>query len=114
MLRWSGEAFGYEIDVKAVAEPAVDSGVPGGELLLGMVDVFLLGAEAEREHSRTRLLDRLGPEAFVDAAAVFGNFEMMNRIAEGTGIPIARQEIDRESEMMSALGLNQTLKSQRR
>jgi hypothetical protein len=33
-------------------------------------------------------LERIGPEAFVDAVAVASNFERMVRIADGTGIPL--------------------------
>ena len=58
------------------------------------------------------MLDELGPEAFFDSATVYGNFEMMNRIAEGTGIAIAPQWIDRHAGMMQALGLYDILKSQ--
>ena len=38
--------------------------------------------------SRQRILERLGPEALVDAAAVASNFERMVRIADSTGIPL--------------------------
>ena len=38
--------------------------------------------------ARTRVLDELGPEALVDAAAVASNFERMVRIADATGIPL--------------------------
>ena len=48
-------------------------------------------------------------EGFVDAAAVFANFEMMNRVAEGTGIPVPRQAIEQEAEMMGVLGLYEML-----
>lgn len=35
--------------------------------------------------SRTRLIEAIGEAAMVDAAAVVANFEMMTRLAEGTG-----------------------------
>jgi len=56
------------------------------------------------------IIGQLGAEALVDAAAVFGNFQMMNRVAEGTGIPIPQQAIDRESELVSRLGLLEIMK----
>jgi hypothetical protein len=46
------------------------------------------GDEASRAAARQGLLDALGPEALVDAAAVVGNFERMTRIADATGIPL--------------------------
>lgn len=112
MLSSSSEAYGYGLDIAAVADPEVPSGVPGGGHLIAMVDAFLLGATTDQVKARRNLVEELGPAAFVDAAAVFGNFEMMNRIAEGTGIPIARQAIEREAETMRALGLHEILKSQ--
>ena len=38
--------------------------------------------------SRQRILEELGPEMLVDAAAVVSNFERMVRIADSTGIPL--------------------------
>ncbi len=38
--------------------------------------------------SRKRILEEMGPEALVDAAAVVSNFERMVRIADSTGIPL--------------------------
>lgn len=80
--------------------------------MLDLVDVFFSGTKPEQAAAREALLDVLGPEAFFDAATVFGNFEMMNRVAEGTGIPVPPQAVDRESEMMKILGLYDILKSQ--
>jgi hypothetical protein len=37
---------------------------------------------------------------------------MMNRVAEGTGITVAPQVLEREAEMMKTLGLRDTMKSQ--
>jgi hypothetical protein len=37
---------------------------------------------------------------------------MMNRAAEGTGITLPPQVLEREAEMMKTLGLEDTLKSQ--
>lgn len=103
-LRWSGEELGYTIDITGVADTRVDVGVPAGRSLMGLVDAFLLGS-GRVEEARRALIDEAGDEAFVDAAAVFANFEMMNRVAEGTGIPVPPQAVERESEMMNELGL---------
>ena len=55
-------------------------------------------------------MDELGPESLVDAASVLGNFEMMNRVAEGTGIPIPSQGIERMRSEIELLGLDQIMK----
>ncbi len=114
MLRWSAEAYGYRLDLRAVADPSIHAGVPGARALVGLVDANLLGDESAREKARHEAIDELGAEGFVDAAAVIGNFEMMNRVAEGTGIPIAPQALEREAEMMQTLGLYDLLKSHHR
>jgi hypothetical protein len=110
-LRWSGEVLQYDINIAGVADRSVDLGVPGGSALLALVDAFAGDDAAALEEARTAVREALGDEAFVDAAAVFGNFEMMNRVAEGVGLPIAPQAIEREAEMMKILGLYDLMKS---
>jgi len=111
-LRWSGEIHGYDIRIEGIADPSLDVGVPGGLALVDLVDSMVERDDSARRRAREVVLDQLGPESLVDAAAVFGNFEMMNRVAEGTGIPLPPQTLEREPEMMKTLGLYDSLKSQ--
>ncbi len=111
-LRWSGEVIGYDINIAGLVDDSVDIGVPGGWELIRLVDAFVSGTDSDRESARQAVLDALGPESLFDSATVFGNFEMMNRVAEGTGIPVPPQAVEREAEMMKALGLYDILKSQ--
>lgn len=111
-LRWSGELHGYDIRIEGIADPAVDVGVPGGLALVGLVDSMVDGDVFASRQARATVSEQLGAESLVDAAAVFGNFEMMNRVAEGTGIPLPPQAVERQAEMMQALGLYDILKSQ--
>lgn len=111
-LRWSGEVNGYDIDIAGLVDHSVDIGVPGGRELIRLVDAFVSGTESDQESARLGVLDTLGPESFFDSATVFGNFEMMNRVAEATGIAIPPQAVERESDMMKALGLYDILKGQ--
>jgi len=110
MLRESAIAYGYEVDLAAISDTSIPIGIPGGNLLLRLVDVLHGVSDQALHEVRSALIDRLGPEALVDAAAVFGNFQMMNRVAEGTGIPIPQQSIDRESDMVTKLGLLDLMK----
>lgn len=105
MLRASSLAFDYPLDIRGFVDPSVDLGIPGADVLLRLVDSVL--AETEPLTGvHTDIIDRLGPESLLDAAAVFGNFEMMNRVAEGTGIPIAKQRIDRNADVIETLGIS--------
>ena len=111
-LRWSGQVNGYGIDIAGLVELSTPVGVPGGAELIRLVDVFFEDSEEEKPVARQAVIDALGPESFFDAATVLGNFEMMNRVAEGTGIPIPPQAVDREAQLMKILGLYDILKSQ--
>ncbi|HIE22254.1 MAG TPA: hypothetical protein EYP73_06625 [Acidimicrobiia bacterium] len=113
-LRWSGEHLGYPVQVEALANPTVDVGVPGGRQLIALVDAFFDPSGVDWEIARHGVLETLGDEAFVDAAAVFGNFEMMNRVAEGTGIPVPPQAVEREKQLVEVLGLYDILKRRHR
>jgi hypothetical protein len=104
MLRASSSAFEYDVDLDALRDPAIPTGVPGGNLLLRLVDAALVGTEPlHRVHEE--IIAELGPEALVDAASVLGNFEMMNRVAEVSGIPIPQQGIDRNRDLIDRLDL---------
>jgi hypothetical protein len=106
MLRGSSIAFGYDLDILAIVDDRVDSGVPGGHAILSFVDAVMTGNESDQESARSAILDEIGPESLVDAAGVFANFQMMNRVAEGTGIPVPAAAIEREARMVEVLGLN--------
>lgn len=64
------------------------SGVAHEEVLLAFTEAMVGDNEEALAMARTRLLEELGPEELVDAAAVASNFERMVRIADSTGIPL--------------------------
>ncbi len=76
---------------------AAASGVGHAEALLGFADALVGRDEDVLERARARLLDEVGSEGLVDAAAVASNFERMVRIADSTGIPL-----DGPLDLMSA------------
>jgi hypothetical protein len=84
----SSEVSGAEVDVRAVTDASVASGVAHGERLLAFADALVGGDDAALEREREALRAVLGAEGLVDAAAVASNFERMVRIADGTGIPL--------------------------
>ena len=78
------------MDVSAVTDDAAaaTSGIPHAAELLAFSEAAVRGGEAALAQARQALLDTVGAEGLVDAAAVVGNFERMTRIADATGIPL--------------------------
>ena len=106
--------MGMDLDIRAIGDPTVPLGVPGGNVLLRLVDACLVGDEDARTVARDAVREELGDHGLAHAAGVFGNFQMMNRIAEGTGIPLPRQRIEDNRELIHRIGLDRMLKSQHR
>ena len=111
MLSWSAEHLGYDLDIRSIGDPSFACGVPGGNALLGLVDAVLTGTP-DRTDAQAEVRTQLGDGGLAHAAGVFGNFQMMNRIAEGTGIPIPKQRIDASMSQIEAVGLQRMIKSQ--
>jgi len=110
MLRESATAYGYDFDVAVIADTSTTVGIPGGNHLLLLVDILHGESDADLSDVHISIINQLGSEALVDAAAVFGNFQMMNRVAEASGVAIARQAMRRESEIVTKLDLLRILK----
>lgn len=82
MLSWSGKAHGVTVDL-----PTLTVGVDHADVLLEFARVATspAGDDDELVRVRTALVEAMGEAVMVDAAAVVANFEMMTRLAEGTG-----------------------------
>jgi hypothetical protein len=91
--------------VALVAGGAGDGGVPHGAALAAFAEAALRGDDLALAAARAALLAAAGPEALVDAAAVIANFEMMDRIADATGIPLDGIVSASSGGLRSALGL---------
>lgn len=111
MLRASASAFEYGLDIRGLTDSAIDTGVPGSRQLIDLVDAVLGVSATSPVDARQAVIDTLDEASLLDAASVFGNFEMMNRIAEGSGIPIPAQAIERHSETISQLNVGHFDKS---
>ena len=111
MLSSSAIAYDYELNIAAIKDPSIRTGVPGGTQLLHFVDALIARASDDVARAQAAIIDRLNPESLVDAAAVFGNFEMMNRVAEGSGIAVPPQAIERMNGTFNELGMINLLKS---
>ena len=88
MLRASTRHRDYEADLRAIGHAGVDSGVPHSAELVEFSEA-LLGTDLTRlGAARQKLAAAMGDAAVSDAAAVAGNFQMMDRIANGCGIAL--------------------------
>ena len=81
--------------MRALADPAIESGVPNGRALLAFASAAVAGAaggvgddDARLPRAREALRAELGDAGVADAAAVASNFERMVRIADSTGIEL--------------------------
>jgi hypothetical protein len=90
LLRASGKVTrnAFNMHVITAGGTSTPSGVPRGETLVAFAEAVVGEDESALIMARQRVLDELGPEALVDAAAVAANFERMVRIADSTGIPL--------------------------
>jgi|SRR6056297_1552156 len=88
MLRASAHEAGDDVDLRAITDRADDPGIPAGRELLAFATAVVGDHGEALDDARAALLDAAGPAAVVRASAVAGNFQMMNRLVDATGVPI--------------------------
>ncbi len=89
LLRESGTLDGESYDLSAITEDgSAGGGVPLGETLLRFTEAVMGEDEGALDRARQEMLEKLGPEQLVDASGVAATFNMMDRIADSTGIPL--------------------------
>ena len=107
LLRASSRHKGEEYDLTAVlGSTAEGDGVPHGALLVEFAEAVLDGGDARLSKARAALLDTLGSNALVDAAAVVGFFNAIDRVADATGIPLDPERVPQTADFRAALGLD--------
>jgi hypothetical protein len=95
---------GTEVDVAAVNGAGhTDAGVEHGACLLAFTEAVMRGEPAAMERERLRAV--LSPESFVDVAAVIGSFNVVDRIADATGIPLDAVMVAMSKEIRDQLNL---------
>jgi hypothetical protein len=104
MLSWSCEETKQEVDLLPIAQGAGDPLLPGGIALIELVNATLAGDDVAAP--RDLVVAELGEPAAIDAASVIGNFEMMNRIADGVGMPVGTGTRKRMGDVIELLRLN--------
>lgn len=87
----SGTTQGAEIDLSAVnGEPAgeVENGVKHARELLAFTEAAMSPDGGGLHEARAAVRAVLSPEAYVDACATIAAFNVVDRIADATGIPL--------------------------
>jgi hypothetical protein len=105
MLRASTQVTSLPLDARAITDSAVDPLIPAGSLLIAFVDAVLTDGP-DLAQTRQDVLTAVGSTGLVDAAGVIGTFEMMNRIADATGMPVGKGTLKRTAEWRAHLGLD--------
>jgi len=94
------------VDLRAVnGEVQSDAGVAHGAALVTFADAVIRGDEDALRRARTALRSVLSAEAFVDACAVIGAFNVVDRIADATGIPLDPPMADMSGDLPRVLNL---------
>ena len=76
------------MNIRALADPAIESGVPYGRALLEYASAVFGRDDTCLSHAREALRAGMGDTGVADAAAVASNFERMVRIADAIGIEL--------------------------
>ena len=107
MLRASSKATtGERIETVDVLE-GHSGDVPHSRRLVTFVDAVVGGAPTQAHEARAALAADVGPAAVADAAAVLANFEMMTRLADGTGARQAPGRVASIADERARLGFDE-------
>jgi alkylhydroperoxidase family enzyme len=107
LLRASGVTRNRNYDLGAVTGVmAGDAGVLHGRLLVAFAEAVLSEDEAALSAVRGGLSAALGPQGLVDAAAVVGLFNAIDRVADATGIPLEAEKAEASADFRAVLGLD--------
>ena len=102
----SGQVQGKEVNLDAVNGAAVsDSVVAHEDLLVAFTDAAMGADDALLADKRAELKNALSPAAFVDACATIGAFNVVDRIADATGIPLDEGFAELSENVRSELDL---------
>ena len=105
MLRASSTANDLELDVDVVRGDLQESdAIHHAPELAALVDASVNDL-ASLPSARSALVEATDEATMLDAAAVVANFEMMTRIADGTGTRHPASRLESMSELYSSMGL---------
>ena len=89
MLRASSQVCGETVDLRAVIGTGdADAGVRHGKLLIAFTEAVQAGDDEVLRSEREALRAVVSPAAFMDTCAVIAAFNVVDRVADATGIPL--------------------------
>jgi hypothetical protein len=107
MLSWSSTETGQRVDLTAVAAGAGDVGLEHGRALLRFASACAGTDADELAAARLALVEETDVAFMVDAAAVAANFEMMTRLADGTGAKLTEERLASAAKHIETMGAEQ-------
>ena len=106
LLRASGEIDGKRVDMAAVnGTVGNDSGIDHAAELVAFAEAVMQLDDDALASARAALRAVLTPEAFVDTCAVIAAFNVVDRIADSTGIPLDEPIAATTVDLRADLGL---------
>ena len=93
------------LDLAAVADGRPGVGLAHGDALLRFASACGGTDDAELAAARAALVAETDEAFMVDAAAVAANFEMMTRLADGTGAAMPAERLERSAQAIETMGI---------
>jgi hypothetical protein len=106
MLRASCSANDIEFQLACVIDSKLGSGVAHCHELVNFADALLKGEVSSLALAREKLRSVVGDDGVVRAAAVVGNFQMMNRALDTLGAQFGREVTPELIAMAGELGMS--------
>jgi hypothetical protein len=102
----SSQVHGQAVELAQVTGAAAgDGGVAHGARLVSFVDAAMGADDAALTRERAALREVLADDAFVDTCAVIGAFNVVDRIADATGIPLDASLVAMSAQVREELDL---------
>lgn len=105
MLSWSSSVAGSPAEIGAIVDGSLDAGLPHAPELVAFADAVGGFDDGRLATARDRLVAATDEAFMIDAAAVVANFEMMTRVADGTGARFPGASAESRAELDRALGI---------
>jgi len=105
MLSWSSTEDGTPADIAVIASGEGDAGLPHGATLVAFAEAIARWDDDALASARQQLVNETNEAFMIDAAAVAANFEMMTRVADGTGARFPADAADRLARIDDALDI---------